>query len=70
MAMAKTQTKPKTADLISTTETAKRLGVTSNMVRTLVADGHLIGYRIGRVVRIDSDSIESFLAKNRMGGHQ
>ncbi|WP_412458616.1 hypothetical protein [Mycolicibacterium setense] len=36
------------------------------MVRTLVADGHLIGYKIGRVVRIDSDSIESFLAKNRI----
>lgn len=66
MVMAKVQTKPKTAELISTTETAKRLGVTSNMVRALVADGHLIGYRIGRVVRIDSDSIGSFLAKNRI----
>lgn len=68
--MAKTHTKPKPSELVSTAETAKRLGVSSNTVRALVADGDLTGYRIGRVVRIDSDSVETFLARNRMGGNQ
>lgn len=49
-------------ELISTTKAAKRLNVTPNTIRSLIADGKFKGYKIGRLVKVDAQQVEEYLA--------
>ena len=44
----------------SITEAAEYLGVTERTVRQMIADGRLVGYRMGnRFIRLDLDEIDA-----------
>ena len=55
------QTKP--SRFVSTTKVARRLDISTNTVRALIADGQLTGYQIGRLVKLDWNEVEAFIAK-------
>lgn len=47
--------------LISTTKAALLLNVSPNTVRTLIAEERFIGYKVGRLVKVDQNEIEAYL---------
>lgn len=53
-------------ELVSVREVARRLGVHPETIRRLIHDGRLEAVRIGRVLRVDSSELESFLARQRV----
>lgn len=46
---------------VSQTEVATMLGVTDRTVRSMISDGRLRGYRLGRTVRLRLDEVEAAL---------
>ena len=52
--------------LYSVREVADRLGVHPETIRRLIHDGRLDAVRVGRVLRVDADSLEGFLARMRV----
>jgi excisionase family DNA binding protein len=50
-----------TNEFLSITDTATHLGMTERTVRSMLADGRLRGYRIGRTIRIARADIEAAL---------
>lgn len=44
-------------DLISTTEAAKLLGLTSETIRKWVAAGKVQGYRVGRLIKVSRAAV-------------
>lgn len=60
---------PSAADdkgLYTVREVANRLGVHPETVRRLIHDGRLDAVRVGRVLRVESDSLQSFLLNQRI----
>jgi excisionase family DNA binding protein len=47
-------------------EVAMQLGVHPETIRRLIHDGRLDAVRVGRVLRVDGDALESFLARQRV----
>lgn len=45
---------------ISTTKAAERLNVSPNTVRSFIADGKLKGYKVGRLIKVDTAEVDSF----------
>jgi excisionase family DNA binding protein len=54
------------ASLHSVREVADRLGVHPETIRRLIHDGRLDAVRIGRVLRVESHSLDGFLARQRV----
>ena len=52
--------------LYTVREVANRLGVHPETVRRLIHDGRLDAVRVGRVLRVDSDSLQGFLLNQRV----
>jgi excisionase family DNA binding protein len=53
-------------ELVSVREVARRLGVHPETIRRLIHDGRLEAVRIGRVLRVESSELESFLDRQRV----
>ena len=52
--------------LYSVREVAGQLGVHPETIRRLIHDGRLDAVRIGRVLRVHKDAVDSFLARQRI----
>jgi excisionase family DNA binding protein len=52
--------------LYTVRDVANRLGVHPETVRRLIHDGRLDAVRIGRVLRVDADSLQGFLLNQRV----
>lgn len=53
--------------LLTIDQLAQRLGITVRHVRRLVADKRLPYYKVGRLVRFDSEEITQWLQTRRVG---
>lgn len=51
---------------LSTTETARRLGVTPRTVYTFINNGPLPAYRMGRKIQIFAADVDEFIAQARI----
>ena len=54
------------SDLYSVREVAGRLGVHPETIRRLIHDGRLDAVRVGRVLRVHGDALDTFLARQRV----
>lgn len=52
--------------LVTVDEAAESLSLHPDQVRRLVRRGELVGYRLGRAVRIDADSVRAYVARCRL----
>jgi excisionase family DNA binding protein len=52
--------------LVSVREVADQLGVHPETIRRLIHDGRLDAVRIGRVLRVHREAVDSFLARQRV----
>lgn len=52
--------------LYSVKEVAGQLGVHPETIRRLIHDGRLDAVRIGRVLRVDGEAVDQFLARQRV----
>jgi excisionase family DNA binding protein len=52
--------------LYTVRDVAGRLGVHPETVRRLIHDGRLDAVRVGRVLRVHGDSLDGFLARQRV----
>lgn len=53
-------------NLYSVRQVAETLGVHPETIRRLIHDGRLDAVRIGRVLRVDSQSLAGFVARQRV----
>jgi excisionase family DNA binding protein len=53
-------------DWISTTEAARRLGLTPRTIYRLIDTGDLVAYRFGRVIRVRPDDLDAFIEASRI----
>lgn len=51
---------------LSTQEAARRLGITPRTLYRFIDLGDLPAYRLGRVIRLKADDIETFIAGSRI----
>ncbi len=54
------------AGLFSVRQVADQLGVHPETIRRLIHDGRLDAIRVGRVLRVQGDALEGFLARQRV----
>ena len=52
--------------LVSVREVADQLGVHPETVRRLIHDGRLDAVRVGRVLRVHREAVDSFLTRQRV----
>lgn len=57
---------PGDASLYSVREVAGRLGVHPETIRRLIHEGRLDAVRVGRVLRIEGDSLATYLDRQRI----
>lgn len=50
--------------LYTVAQAAYRMNISARTVRTLIAQGDLLAYRIGRVIRVLDESINEYLDSN------
>lgn len=55
------------AQFISTAKAAERLDISPNMLRSLIYDGKIKAIQIGRLIRVDTASLDEFIAQNTLG---
>lgn len=65
--MSRINSQSKPAQLISTAKAAERLDVSSNTVRSLIAQGLIKGYKVGRFIKLDSEAVENFITEIATG---
>lgn len=66
MASPKSQAKPATnSQFLSTVKAAERLDISPNLLRKLIYDGQIKAIQIGRLIRVDSASLDEFIARNQ-----
>jgi excisionase family DNA binding protein len=53
-------------NLVSVRDVADQLGVHPETIRRLIHDGRLDAVRVGRVLRVDREAVDSFLARQRV----
>lgn len=51
--------------MITTTEAARRLGVSDQTIRRLITAGELPAYRFGRQFRVSEVDLQSYLERKR-----
>ena len=51
---------------LSTQEAARRLGVTTRTLYRFVDQGELPAYRMGRVIRVKANDVETFIEASRI----
>lgn len=49
--------------LISTAQAASRLQVSPNTIRNFIADGKLKGYKVGRLIKLNSAEVDAFITE-------
>jgi len=54
--------------LLTTAETARRLGITRQTLYGLMSSGRLVAVRIGGSWRIEPTELRRFIAESRTGG--
>ena len=52
--------------LVSVRDVADQLGVHPETIRRLIHDGRLDAVRVGRVLRVHRDAVDTFLARQRV----
>lgn len=52
--------------LVTVDDAAEALRLHPDHVRRLVRTGELVGYRLGRAVRVEADSVRAYLARCRL----
>jgi excisionase family DNA binding protein len=52
--------------LVSVRDVADQLGVHPETIRRLIHDGRLDAVRVGRVLRVHREAVDSFLARQRV----
>jgi excisionase family DNA binding protein len=57
---------PERESLYSVREVASQLGVHPETIRRLIHDGRLDAVRIGRVLRVHKQAVDSFLVRQRI----
>jgi excisionase family DNA binding protein len=57
---------PQSGGLYSVREVASQLGVHPETIRRLIHDGRLDAVRVGRVLRVHKDAVDTFLARQRV----
>ena len=55
------------SDLITTKQAYTRLNISPTLLRSLIHSGEVIAYRIGKVYRVDSASLDAYLERSRIG---
>ena len=53
-------------ELVSVRDVADQLGVHPETIRRLIHDGRLDAVRVGRVLRVHREAVDSFLARQRV----
>ena len=53
-------------NLVSVRDVADQLGVHPETIRRLIHDGRLDAVRVGRVLRVHREAVDSFLARQRV----
>lgn len=51
---------------LSTADAAKYLGITPRTLYRFIDEGHIPGYRFGRVIRLKQDDVDSFIENSRI----
>jgi excisionase family DNA binding protein len=51
---------------MSTTEAARRLGITIRTLYRLIDEGQLVAYKVGRVIRLRPDDLAEFMDSARI----
>lgn len=51
---------------LSTGDAAKYLGITTRTLYRFIDEGHLAGYRFGRVIRLKQTDVDQFIESNRI----
>ena len=51
---------------LSTAEAARYLGITSRTLYRFIDEGHIAGYRFGRVIRLKQTDVDSFIEASRI----
>lgn len=49
---------PTPTDLIGTTEAGRRLGVGRWLIRKMIDRGELVGYRVGRLIKVSARDVD------------
>jgi len=57
---------PQSGGLYSVREVASQLGVHPETIRRLIHDGRLDAVRVGRVLRVHKEAVDTFLARQRV----
>jgi len=66
VAVASADHQPDSNNLVSVREVADQLGVHPETIRRLIHDGRLDAVRVGRVLRVHREAVDSFLARQRV----
>ena len=51
---------------LSTADAAKYLGITTRTLYRFIDEGHIAGYRFGRVIRLKQDDVDQFIDNSRI----
>lgn len=51
---------------LSTAEAAKYLGITPRTLYRFIDEGHIAGYRFGRVIRLKQTDVDAFIEASRI----
>lgn len=51
---------------LSTAEAAKFLGITTRTLYRFIDEGHVPGYRFGRVIRLKQSDVDAFIEASRI----
>ena len=51
---------------LSTGDAAKRLGITTRTLYRFLDEGELLGYRFGRVIRLQQTDVDAYIEKCRI----
>jgi excisionase family DNA binding protein len=57
---------PTDTEWLGTPEAAERLGITQRTLYRLIDEGQVPAYKMGRVLRVKADDLETFLDKSRV----
>ena len=51
---------------LSTADAAKYLGITARTLYRFIDEGHIAGYRFGRVIRLKQTDVDAFIEASRI----
>jgi excisionase family DNA binding protein len=56
--------------LLSLSEAAERLAVSTRTLRRMIARGELVGFRVGRTVRVRAEDVQALVQRIPTGGYE